>query len=102
MSMPRRVYPEWLDVLPTSDPRALRSRRDLELINTWMLQGGTMARTLRDQSGDQAPRRLIDLGTGDGTFILSVARRLAPLWKDVAVTLLDRQNMVSEPTLAAF
>src|SRR5438552_3822426 len=102
MNMPRRVDPEWLDVLPAHDPRAIRSRRDLKLVNAWMLQGGIMARSLRDQFPDQPPRTLIDLGAGDGTFILSVARRLAPVWKNVTVTLLDHQDIVSEPTLAAF
>src|SRR5471032_3143220 len=102
MTAPRRVDPEWLDVLPASDSRALRSRRDLKRINAWMLQTGIMARSLRDQFVDQPPRTLIDLGTGDGTFILSVAKWLAPYWKNVEVTLLDRQNIVSEATLAAF
>jgi hypothetical protein len=102
MTAPRRVDPEWLDVLPATDPRALRSRRDLKLVNAWMLQAGIMARSLRNQFVDQPPRTIIDLGAGDGTFMLSVARRLAPRWTNIAVTLLDRQDIVSEATLAAF
>ena len=102
MIAPRRVDPEWLDLLPANDPRALRSRRDLRRVNAMMLHSGIMARSLRDQFADQPPQTLIDLGAGDGTFMLSVARRVAPLWKNVAVTLVDRQGIVSEATLAAF
>src|SRR5262249_44322808 len=42
----RRVEPEWLDRLPPGDARAVRSRRDLDRINRWMLQPGIMARAL--------------------------------------------------------
>jgi hypothetical protein len=92
MSVPRRVEPELLDELPADDLRAQRSRRDLELVNSFMLQSGIMARSLLQLHGGAPPRTLIDLGGGDGTFMLSVARRLAPRWPDVAVTVLDRRT----------
>ena len=53
-------------------------------------------------AGDAKPRSLLELGCGDGTFMLRLARRLAPRWPDVTVTLLDRQSIVSEKTKAAF
>jgi hypothetical protein len=102
MNPPRRVESEWLDALPANDPRAIRSRRDLRRMNAWMLQTGIMARALIEQCASERPRTLIDLGAGDGTFMLAVARQLAPRWQDVAVILLDRQDIVSENTRAGF
>jgi SAM-dependent methyltransferase len=102
MNPPRRVESEWLDALPANDPRAIRSRRDLRRMNAWMLQTGIMARALIEQCASERPRTLIDLGAGDGTFMLAVARQLAPRWQDVAVILLDQQDIVSENTRAGF
>src|SRR2546425_13079325 len=99
---PRAVEAEWLDQLPADDPRAIRSRADLEVINTWMLQAGIMAHALMKHWGRGTPRTLIDLGAGDGTFMLRVARRLAPGWRNVTAILLDRQDLVTEATLRAF
>src|ERR1700758_2516453 len=97
----RAVHPEWLDSLPPDDPRAVRSRRDLRRINNWMLQAGIMAGALAKYCR-QSPRHVLDLGTGDGAFMLQVARRLASRWQGVTVTLLDRQNIVSAETLQRF
>jgi 2-polyprenyl-3-methyl-5-hydroxy-6-metoxy-1,4-benzoquinol methylase len=98
----RHLEPEWLDELSVSDPRALRARRDLARVNAWMLQPGIMARALRRHWRGAPPRSLIDLGSGDGTFLLSVARRLAPHWPQLAVTIVDRQDAVTAATRAAF
>jgi len=102
MAAPRRVEGEWLDALPADDPRALASRRDLSRVNTAMLQAGIMARNLIEHGGPAMPRVLIDLGAGDGSFMLAVARRLAPRWPNVRVILLDRQDIVSERTRGGF
>ena len=99
---PRRVEPEWLDVLRPEDPQAVRSRKDLRRLNVWMLQAGTMARALAKYWGQGTPRSLLDLGAGDGTFILDVAQRLAPRWRGVTISLLDRQDIVSAETRQAF
>jgi ubiquinone/menaquinone biosynthesis C-methylase UbiE len=48
------------------------------------------------------PRRLLELGAGDGTFFLEVARRLAPRWRHVQVMLVDRQTLVRPETLEQF
>lgn len=98
----RCVEREWLDVLQPDDPRAIRSRNDLKRINAWMLQSAIMARVLIKSCGGNTPRTLLDLGSGDGTFMLRVARRLAPHWQNVTVMLLDRQNIVSAETLQHF
>jgi hypothetical protein len=102
MNEPRVVETEWLDELSADDPRALRSRADLRVVNTWMLQAGIMARALLQHWGRAAPAKLIDLGAGDGTFMLRVAHRLAPHWRNVTAILLDRQDLVTEATLRAF
>jgi methyltransferase family protein len=101
MSLPRRLEPEWLDHLPAEDPRALRSRRDLTRVNRFMGNAGRMAAALA-RHAPSVPRTIVDLGSGDGQFMLQVARRLAPRWSDVTVVLLDQQNIVSQATRAGF
>ncbi len=100
--MPRCVEPEWLDELPPEDSRAIRSRRDMQRVNRWMQQVGIMQRALTGGRGQLAPRVLLELGAGDGTFMLRLARRFAPHWKNVKVVLLDRQNVVSSETREGF
>jgi Methyltransferase domain len=102
MTLPRRVEPEWLDQLPADDPSAIRSRRDLKRLNVLILQSRIMASALTRHWGPNPPRSLVDLGAGDGTFMLSIAQRLASRWPEVNVTLLDRQNIVSSATREAF
>lgn len=98
----RCVEPEWLDALPADDPRAVRSRRDLRWINACMLQSAIMARALTRSGVYRQPCTLLDLGAGDGTFMLRVAQRLASVWPDVTVILLDRQNIISAETRRSF
>lgn len=95
----RQIEREWLDDLPPADPRAMRARRDLRRVNFWMLQPTIMARLLTRHAPGRT-RKLLDLGAGDGSFMLRVARKLP--WRDVTVTLVDRQNAVSDETVAAF
>lgn len=102
LSLPREVQPEILDRLPADDPRAVRSRRDLRRINVIMAQPLIMARALWRHHASRAPRVILDLGSGDGTLMLKVARRLAPRWRGVTMLLLDQQNIVSRETIDAF
>jgi hypothetical protein len=95
----RVLTPEWLDELAADDPRAIRSRRDLLLINVLMRQSAVMAGAL---SRCPPPRSIADLGGGDGRFLLSVARRLAKHWPGVRVLIVDRQDIVSQETRAGF
>ena len=76
----------------------MRSRRDLRRINKVMGQAGLMAARLKILP---TPRLLIDLvGSGDGQFLLQVARRLE--WIGVRALIADRQDIVSDKTKAAF
>lgn len=99
--MPRRVEPELLDALPPDDLCAIGSRRDLRRLNIWMRQSVIMARLLEGY-GRVAPRSILELGAGDGTFMLSVAKRLVPAWPGVTVRLVDRQELVTIETERAF
>jgi len=102
MNFPRRLEAELLDQLPADDPRAVRSRRDLKRVNAWMRNASGVAAMLRRYAGGRQPRTILDLGCGDGAFMLAVARRLAPHWRGVSVILLDRQNIVTSATRASF
>lgn len=93
----RVLEPELLDGLAADDPRAVRSRRDLVRVNGIMRQQAIMAGLLR---GLEPPRVLADLGSGDGCFLLGVARRLK--WRGVTALVVDRQDIVSNETRAGF
>jgi hypothetical protein len=97
---PRRVVAELLDELPPDDPRALRSRRDLRLVNGIMGHAGLLTHAL-DAVATRSPLRLVELGAGDGTLLLRLARRRARRWPKAVVTLLDAQPTVTPATLAA-
>jgi ubiquinone/menaquinone biosynthesis C-methylase UbiE len=113
----RIIEPEWLDELPPGDRRAAGSRRDLRRLNAWMHNHTIMANALQTAANSQTPRRMVELGAGDGDFLLRVAQLVtgngapasgaagsgnAIAWNEVNVTLLDRQNVVTPHTLAAF
>ena len=103
MSSARLMEPEWLDELDVNDPRAIRSRRDLRRVNAWMLQARIMAACLQHYpTGATQPTTIIELGCGDGTFMLQIARRLARRWQETRVILVDRQNLVSAQTRCDF
>lgn len=102
MSLPRRLEPEWLDQLPADDPLAIRSRRDLTRINAWMLNASSMASALLRHGSGQHSRTIVDFGSGDGQFMLRVARRVAPYWPNATVILQDRLNIVSPATREGF
>jgi hypothetical protein len=90
----RIVEPELADHIPGDDARALRFRRDLSRLNALTMTDRLMAHMLMKHCGGMIPRELIDLGAGDGTFMLRVAQRLAPRWRNVTVKLVDQQDIV--------
>ena len=99
--MTRILQPELLDELPVDDPRARRSRRDLRRVNLFMGNPGILARSLGGMKFRGSPVRLLELGAGDGTLLLKVARRLR--WNPpVEAELLDRQALITPETRAAF
>jgi len=99
-AMPRTVLPELLDHLDPNDPRAQRSRRDLQRIHLVM---GTL-RTLRGATSRlrHPPRQILELGAGDGTLLLRLARSHASHWPEVELTLLDQHDLVSAQTREAY
>jgi 2-polyprenyl-3-methyl-5-hydroxy-6-metoxy-1,4-benzoquinol methylase len=97
----RRLEPELLDVLPPSDPGAIGSRRDLVRINALMLQPLIMRRLLARHIA-QPPRRILEIGAGDGRFMLGIAKRMARQWRDVELVLLDRTPLVTDAIQARF
>lgn len=99
MGFSRTVEPEWLDLLAAHDPRARASRRDLVRINCVMRQQAIMARLLHPLA---PPRRLADLGSGDGRFLLGLARRMAAYWPAVTALVVDRHDTLSPQTRAGF
>jgi hypothetical protein len=101
-NMNRRVEPELLDELPANDPRAMRSRRDLRRVNALMGNASVIARAVLEASDGRPPRQLVDLGAGDGTFMLRLAKRLSPAWPNVGLTLVDRQDIVNAETRREF
>ena len=97
--MRRHIQPELLDDLAADDPRAIQSRHDLQKVNAVMGHPGMVVRALRAASA--APRLLVELGTGDGTFLLKVARRLRYKAR-VRALLVDRRPSLSAATREGF
>jgi hypothetical protein len=77
----RQLEAEILDHLPADDARA---------------------RTSRLAGLDRTPRTLVDLGSGDGLFLLGVARRLARRWPSLHVVLADMKDATSDETRDGF
>jgi hypothetical protein len=104
--MRRVVEPELLDDLPPADSRAVRSRADLQRLNFIMGHAGIISCALRQQCKDASwpsrPLRLVELGAGDGTLLLQLARRWSALGMTAELTLLDRHDLVSAETRRAF
>ena len=98
--MQRLVQRELLDDLLADDPRAMRSRRDLRRLNVWMGHVGIMQRILLQARPRQAPARFVELGAGDGTFLLRLARSSPCRSLQTEALLVDRQSLVSTQTRA--
>src|SRR5262249_30206245 len=101
-AMERCVEPEWLDVLTPEEPRAQRSRRDLQRVNAIMRNAAILATLLQSARRSEDPCVLAELGAGDGTLMLAVARRLGPSWHGSRLTLIDVQRLVERATLQRF
>jgi methyltransferase family protein len=100
--MIREIGRELLDHLPADDPRAIHSRRDLRRVNAWMGHAGIMASILDRAFWHRPPQSVVELGAGDGTFLLRLATRLGSRWKPSRVTLVDQQLLLDGPTRSAF
>lgn len=108
VNLPRVVLPEVLDSLAADDLAAQRSRRDLQRVHIAMGTRAMLLRALRTLPLMRArrtsayPLRVLELGAGDGSLMLGVARTLQGQWPPVALTLLDRLPLLTSATAAAF
>jgi len=91
-----------LDLLPQADPRAIRSRQDLRRINRVMATHSILCRGIDAATRGRPPRRIVELGAGDGTLLLRLARRRAAKWPGVEATVVDRQDLVASETRQGF
>lgn len=98
----RRVCPEALDELSPQDPGAQRSRRDLRRIHRAMLSLRILKHAWSRLRLIAPPTRIIELGAGDGTLLLRLARELPSQGVQTDLSLLDRQKVVGAETINQF
>jgi hypothetical protein len=99
LGLPRRVEEELLDGLAPEDPRARRSRHDLQRVHRVMATLPILQRCLDRATSHAPPRTLLELGAGDGSLMLRFARQRARQWPGLEVTLVDRLDLVTPDTL---
>jgi hypothetical protein len=102
MTPPRCVRPEVLDDLAPEDPKALRSRRDLQRVHRAMRSVSALKQALCRLRLAAHPRSILELGAGDGSLLLRLAAAIRPRWSGVKLTLLDRQFIVSSETVESY
>lgn len=106
MKFKRTVLPEELDSLGPDDPSAIRSRRDLQRVHRAMATCSVLARELGTLVGQRAahapPLRVLELGAGDASLMLRVARALKSQWPQVQLALLDQVDLLDANTRAAY
>ena len=102
LELPRRVEPEVLDSLEPDDPQALRSRRDLRRVHRAMRSVSILQQAVTQLAMPAPPRRIIEIGAGDGTLMLRLARLTQSRWTGVELTLLDRADIVDAATRSAY
>ncbi len=88
--MERVIEAEWLDNLPAEEPRAIHSRGDLRRLNWFMNHAGILAGASRFIA---RPRRVLDLGGGDGAFALRLLK--ATRWHHCEFVIIDRNPLLS-------
>ena len=99
--LPRRVEPELLDELAADNPDAVKSRNDLQRVNRLMGNVSVLLRALDPIAQEKMPQHIVELGAGDGSLMLRLARARHEHWPAMRVTLVDRQPCVSADTLDA-
>ena len=94
----RLVLPELLDVLAPTDTRAVRSRRDLQRVHRAMGTLSILRRAIDKCRLARPPTHILELGAGDGTVLLRLARTLRPRWPGVSLTVLDLHDLLTPRT----
>jgi hypothetical protein len=102
MTSRRCVRPEALDDLPPDDPQALRSRRDLRRVHRAMRSLSALKHAVWRLMLRAPPKKVLELGAGDGTLLLRLATALNVRWPGVELTLLDRHRIVNSETVDAY
>jgi SAM-dependent methyltransferase len=98
--MTRVVVQEWLDRLPADEPRAVRSRRDLDRLNRLLGHARQIAASLKTGLNPRCPKpRIVDLGCGDGRLSACWLSALARRWPAGELILVDRLPAVEEAAL---
>jgi 2-polyprenyl-3-methyl-5-hydroxy-6-metoxy-1,4-benzoquinol methylase len=97
----RVIVPELLDGLPIADPGAIGSRRDLIKINSLMFQARIMTSLIRSRV-TSAPRRILELGSGDGAFMLSIGRHMRNRWSNVDIVMVDKVDLMTDARRSEF
>jgi len=98
----RSVLPEELDALDALDPRGRQSRRDLQRVHRAMRSVSILTQAVERLKLQRPPGRILELGAGDGTLLLRLARAMHPHWADVDLTLLDRLDLLSAETRGGY
>ena len=102
MTPPTRiVLSELLDELDPNDPRARRSRRDLRRVHRAMGSLSILQEAIAQLRLAAPPTRILELGAGDASLLLRLARA-QPKWRGVALTVLDRHDLISAETRDAY
>lgn len=95
MNVNRLVLPEILDELDASDQRAMRSRRDLRLVNWFMRGEKWILRELDKMSGVE---RVVELGAGSGSLASSIIGQW-PNMEMIGVDLMPRPEHLDDRVL---
>jgi len=92
--------PERLDHLSADDPKAQRARRDLRRVHRALRSLSILQQAVDTLRLTPPPRRILELGAGDGSLLLRLAGSKRTDWPGVELTLLDRQDLLT-PAMAA-
>ncbi len=88
--------------MPADDPRARRSRADLRRVHRAMRSVAILVRAIARLDLRTPPRRILELGSGDGTLLLRLLGTLRESWPGGEITLLDRHDLMTAATRARF
>ncbi len=101
--MHRVVQPEILDDLPPTDPKAVHSRADLRRLNLIMRHAAIISRATQGHLNLGLRKlRIVELGAGDGTLLLKIARNWSGSCAAAEATLVDLHPVASLKTIQNF